>query len=101
MNPAKLKPYIEADRLRLESENYKLWLQGVYFFDALSIALSNAFSQKGKKPMDYPSKPRKISRDTPEERAERAKREREKAIAFFKRMERNFQKKSGGMSGNG
>ena len=64
MNPAKMKPYIEADRLRLESRNYELWLQGVYFYDALSIALSNAFASKGKKPMEYPSKPRKITRDT-------------------------------------
>lgn len=100
MNPAKMKPYIEADRLRLESKNYELWLQGVYFFDAISIALSNAFAGKGKKPLEYPNKPRKITPDTPEERAARAKREREKAIAFFKRMERNFKEKSGGMSGN-
>lgn len=100
MNPAKMKPYIEADRLRLESKNYELWLQGVYFFDAITIALSNAFAPKGKKPAEYPSKPRKITQDTPEEREARAKREREKAIAFFKKMERDFKKKSGGMSGN-
>lgn len=100
MNPSKMKPYIEADRLRLESKNYELWLQGVYFFDAISIALTNAFAAKGKKPVEYPSKPRKITPDTPEEREARAKREREKAIAFFKSMERNFKEKSGGMSGN-
>lgn len=100
MNPAKMKPYIEADRLRLESKNYELWLQGVYFFDAITIALSNAFAPKGKKPAEYPSKPRKITHDTPEEREARAKREREKAITFFKKMERDFKKKSGGMSGN-
>ncbi len=95
MNPAKLKPYIEADRLRLESKNYELWLQGVYFYDALSIALSNAFAQKGKKPLEYPSKPRKITRDTPEEKADRVKREREKAIMFFKSMEKRYKKKCG------
>lgn len=100
MNPSKMKPYIEADRLRLESKNYELWLQGVYFFDAISIALTNAFAAKGKKPVEYPNKPRKITPDTPEERETRAKREREKAIAFFKSMERNFKKKSGGISGD-
>lgn len=95
MNPAKMKPYIEADRLRLESRNYELWLQGVYFYDAFSIALSNAFASKGKKPMEYPSKPRKITRETPDEKEERAERERQKAIMFFKAMERKYKAKCG------
>lgn len=93
MNPSRMKPYIEADKLRLESKNYELWLQGVYFYDALSIALSNAFAGKGKKPMEYPSKPRKITRETPEEKEERAKMEREKAVMFFKAMERRYKDK--------
>lgn len=90
MNPAKLKPYIEADKLRLESRNYEMWLQGVYFFDAVSIALANAFAGKGKRPIEYPNKPRKITHDTPEEKVERAEQERKKAILFFKSMENRF-----------
>lgn len=101
MNPSKMKPYIEADRLRLESRNYELWLQGVYFYDALSVALSNAFASKGKRPAEYPDKPRKITRDTAEEREARVKWEREKAIQYFQRMEANFKQKSGEMNGNG
>lgn len=100
MNPAKLKPYIEADRLRLESRNYELWLQGVYFFDAISIALSNAFREKGKKPVEYPGKPRRITRETPEEQETRAQAERDKAIAFFQRMEKNFKRREGYKVGN-
>lgn len=93
MNPAKLKPYIEADRLRLESRNYELWLQGAYFYDAIGVALANAFSQKRRKPYEYPNKPKRLTPETPEEKEERAQREREKAIAFFKNMERNFNKR--------
>lgn len=100
MNPAKLKPYIEADRLRLESRNYELWLQGVYFFDAVSIALSNAFREKGKKPTEYPDKPRRITRETPEEQEAKAQAERDKAIAFFRRMEKDFKRRGGDMVGN-
>lgn len=32
-------PYVEAYRLRKQQENERLWLQGLYFYDALSVAL--------------------------------------------------------------
>lgn len=100
MNPAKLKPYIEADKLRLERRNYEMWLQGVYFFDAVSIALANAFAGKRKRPIEYPEKPRKITRDTPEEKAARVEQERKKAVMFFKNMENRFREKRGEIDGN-
>ena len=71
-----------------------------FIFLMQSQSRFQTFAPKGKKPAEYPSKPRKITQDTPEEREARAKREREKAIAFFKKMERDFKKKSGGMSAN-
>lgn len=101
MNPSKLKPYIKADDIRLDRKNWELWLQGAYFFDAITLALGNALRGKREKAVDYPDKPRKITRDTPEEREARAQQEREKAIRFFQSMERKFKAKAGDMSADG
>lgn len=101
MNPAKLKPYIKADEIRLDHRNWEMWLQGAYFFDAVSIALGNMLRGKGKKPVGYLEEPKKITRDTPEEREARAQREREKAVRFFRDMEKKFKEKAGDMSADG
>lgn len=82
--------------MRLENRNFELWLQGAYFYDALSIVLSNAFSDKRRKPREYPKEPRRITPYTPEEKEAIAQREREKAIAFFNNMERKFKQQQGG-----
>ena len=44
------------NKLKRESElnNYNAWLQGLYFFDGLSIALANSF---GKSNFKYPTEP--------------------------------------------
>lgn len=95
MNPRKLKPYIEADRMRLENRNFELWLQGAYFYDALAAVAANALSTKRRKVAEYPKEPKRITPYTPEEKEAIAKREREKAIAFFKNMERTYRQEGG------
>lgn len=57
----------------------------MYFFDALSVSLSNAFSVKGRQPAKYPEKPYEIFKHekTDYEKEIEAQKEREKAIAFF------------------
>ena len=51
------KAYLEADRLRKEQMNTELWLQGLYYYDAVCCALQNAFRKKGDPPAKYAEKP--------------------------------------------
>lgn len=37
--------------------NFDAWLNGLYNFEAVSIAISNALREKGHAPENYPSKP--------------------------------------------
>lgn len=50
--------YLEAEDFRRERVNHELWLQGLYFHNAVGAALAMAFwNKKGKKPdgyMQYP-----------------------------------------------
>lgn len=46
--------YYEKMRLEQKIFNHNAWLQGAYFFDGLSVALSNAFS---KNKLYYPKVP--------------------------------------------
>lgn len=49
--------FVEADRLRQERMNTELWLQGLYYYDAVCCALKNAFRQKNSPPAKYAEKP--------------------------------------------
>ena len=99
----KLKYYREAYKLKQEMQNHESWLQGMYFYDAVSIALHNAFLDKGKQPKSYPDKPYKIFEPSEEEK-EREKQEtvrkfREQLIALGKKFEEKHKRERGGMNG--
>lgn len=76
MNPALLKPYLRADDIKKERENYLAWLQGLYNLEALQVALSGFGGKKSKKVM-YPQQPFPITTSKQLE-AERKKEERMK-----------------------
>lgn len=57
----RLKYYEECHRLEIEKRNQELWLQGLYNYAALTIALSNAFAKKGSHPKEYLDKPIRIT----------------------------------------
>lgn len=52
--------FYENFRATKEYDNFKAWLQGAYFFEAVSIALGNSF---GKGKAKYPDKPYVISEE--------------------------------------
>lgn len=56
-DPQMVRAFYEAHKKRQEMLNFDAWLHGLYNFEALSIALSNAFREKGQQPENYPSKP--------------------------------------------
>ena len=43
-----LKFYVERHKIAVEQKNEELWLQGLYFYEAVCTALSNAFSKGSK-----------------------------------------------------
>ena len=57
--------YYERKRNEEQETNFKLWLQGAYFFDAITTALANSFG-KGKK-HNYVEKPYCLSKEEAEE----------------------------------
>ena len=69
--------FYENFRATKEYDNFKLWLQGAYFFEAVSIALGNSF---GKGHLKYPEKPYIISEDEREKDIERQRKELETKI---------------------
>ena len=90
MNIRKLRPFILAYNQRKEEKNYFEWLNGFYVYNAVSCALANAFNGKSSKVHNYLEEPIRITPLTEEEKLQKAEKEREKAIAFFKAMEMKF-----------
>lgn len=76
------KAYIE----RRKEENRRDWLQGMYFYAAVSTALGNAFRKKGARAESYLEEPLQIFPLTKEEKAEKLAKEREKAMATMKQL---------------
>lgn len=95
-----VEAFYKADRLRQERQNSEAWLQGMYFYEALSTALYNFGLEKGKPRIDYRSKPYEI--DRPKTKAEIEKQEEEDAVfalAYMSSMVqngKNWGKKKGG-----
>lgn len=55
----RLKYYVDKHRIAVEQQNEQLWLQGVYFYEALSVALAQAFSKHSQ--AKYPEKPYRLT----------------------------------------
>ena len=87
-DPKLAQYYRKAYRLKQEEANQNAWLQGLYFYDALSTALHNALRGMGKNPppaKDYAKKPYELFRKekTSEERALEVEQEQEKAALWM------------------
>ena len=74
-----VKYYREAEESKNEKANQQAWLQGMYFYDALSRVspILHAFAKKGTKAQPYVGKPYPISKES----VEKAEQNEEKAKA--------------------
>lgn len=83
-----VRAFHKADKLRQERENTNAWLLGAYVGRAIESTIGNAFRKKGAKPAEYPKQPIELFKKekTEEQKALEAKREREKAIAYFNKI---------------
>ena len=90
--------YRKAHRLRMEMDNQKAWLQGLYVYDAFAVCLANAFSKRGAKKKDYIEKPIDIFPLTEKENKKRVKEEYAKiqqVMEAMARKQRQQKKKQG------
>lgn len=92
-DPWLVRAYLRANDLRIQKTSEEMWLQGLYFREALNSSLSNIFKKKGHKSIPYMEEPIRLIPYTEEEKEERARREREKTIAYFKELEKKWSKK--------
>ena len=76
--------YRKAFKLKRELQNEQAWLQGIYVYDALAVALSNAFAKSGAKKQNYLERPVDIF---PLSEAEKKRREQEEYAQMQKAME--------------
>lgn len=85
-----VKAYREADELRQRRFNSEAWLQGMYFYDAISCSLKNALSKSGTAPAKYPEKPYLVDKDekTEKEIEREEELDRIKAKLYMKNMVR-------------
>lgn len=73
------KAYEKAYKLKKEERNFEFWLQGLYFYHALNVALNNIFSSGT--PAEYMSEPIRLFPPTEEEIEEEQKKEAAKLEA--------------------
>ena len=88
----------KAYRIKQEQDNNNAWLQGLYFYDAISTALHNAMRGMGKsKPpaKDYAKQPYDIfkKKKTEVELAQEVEIEQQKAAAWMENLVRINKKK--------
>lgn len=76
-DPELVRAFRKADEIRLERKNQELWLQGMYFYEAICDAspILHDFAKKGTKPYPYIDKPYPIT----EKQYKRSKDDAEKA----------------------
>ena len=85
----------KAYRLKRELDNENAWLQGIYFYDAVAVALQNAFTKRGAKKEKYLERPIDIFPLTEVEKARREEEERKKMQAAMEAMAKKQRIKKG------
>ena len=86
-----LKYYVKRHKIAVEQQNEQLWLQGVYFYDALSAALSQAFSKHST--ARYPDKPYRLTQMSEVEQELENKKKVEEFRSQLEALGRRFEAK--------
>lgn len=79
-----------AHELSIQRRSEEMWLQGLYNYAAVSIALGNALRKKGSRPKNYPQEPIRLIPLTEEEQAAKAEQERKKAVEYFENLQKKW-----------
>lgn len=85
----------KAYKMKRETENEQAWLQGLYFYDAIAVCLSNVFAKRGTKKQSYLDKPIDLFPLTDREKKRREQEEyakMQKAMEMMARKQRQQKK---------
>ena len=85
-----LKVYDDAHKLKMEMQDEMMYLSGLYTYEAVSVAISNAMRKKGSKPIEYRKEPILQSMKQPTE--EDIERKRKEFVAKMGVLMANFKK---------
>lgn len=88
--------YKKIHRYKMEESNQQMWVMGLYMAHAIESTVGNMLSSKGSKKIEYLKEPLQIFEKTEEEIKREAERERQKALASFKRLQFAMQNKFDG-----
>lgn len=91
LNFRKLHPYIVADNIKRERENYMMWLQGLYIYDAVGAVVGSALSKPGRKKPEYLKEPIRITPYTEAEKRQKQQEEIDKFLKYLDQFERKQQ----------
>ena len=81
--------YREAEELRKEKQNQYLWLQGMYFYDALNRVspVLHAFAKKGTKARPYLEEPYPLTQKHAEDAKQRhEKKQSNKGLQYMRKL---------------
>lgn len=103
-----VKFYREAFRLKQQQENQRLWIQGMYVYEAILDAspILHAFAKKGTKPVPYREQPYELFEKRKKERKnitqEQKSDNKAKAVMemFMVNFNKRFEKKGGEENGS-
>lgn len=96
-SPYLAEAYRKAHELRNEQINQQLWLQGLYIFNAVEVAVYNAFRKEGTRPKKYIDKPLDIGPKTEAQKEKEAEEERQKIVDQLNEWQRRWENSKKGM----
>lgn len=101
-----VKYFRKAYEIQKERDNEKMWLQGMYIYEALCdvAPVLHAFAKKGTKPTEYSARPYPITQQEVEKRREEREREKYEKMkarnsAFAIKFNASIAEKKGGKNG--
>lgn len=86
-----LKYYVDTHKIAVEHQNEQMWIQGMYFYHAISVALSNAFDKHSQ--ARYPDKPYQLTEPSEEQLEAENKKKVEEFRAALMAINRRFDAK--------
>ncbi len=82
--------YRQANLLNSQRRSEEMWLQGLYNYNAFAAIVGNALGRKGHKPLRYMEEPIRLTPMTEAEREARAEQERQRTIAYFNKLAKQW-----------
>lgn len=85
--------YFRASQLAAQRKSEEMWLQGLYIYDAVAVAVGNVMRKKGTKHSKYMEEPIRVIPYTEEEKQAKADAEKKRLIAYLDGFKKRFEAK--------